>query len=211
MAQQLSVFDKQRHHSDKDFTCSIGKHDVVYITFRHNTWERFTSGEHISVYVGNKGLKFGDPKELKDTVPCFKLKAEKKGNEATKQSTRYVQIDGKKYPAIIEAVRSKCGSYDFPKPEEAKKSEATEYLKKIMEEAKPVVVSDEPIPEVYHNAVAEAFIQDVMYIIGTPSGVDTEVAIVRALEHIYTMPEVAPKTYGIRLLNTQDDKSKWEV
>ena len=114
---QLSIYDKLRHHSDKDFTCSIGKNDRIYITFRHNTWKRFTSTEYISVYIGKGGaLKFGDPKDTKMLAPCFKLQQGKAGNDDTRETTRYLQIEGKKYPAILEQVRRTAGSYDFPPP-----------------------------------------------------------------------------------------------
>ena len=112
---QLSIYDKLRHHSDKDFTCSIGKRDRIYITFRHGTWKRFTSTEYISVYIGKGGaLKFGDPKDTKMLAPCFKLQQGKAGNDDTRETTRYLQIEGKKYPAILEQVRRTAGSYDFP-------------------------------------------------------------------------------------------------
>jgi hypothetical protein len=112
---QLSIFEKQRHRSDKDFTCSIGKNSRVYITFRHKTWERFTSSDFISVYIGKNGaIKFGDPKDTKMLAPCFKLQQGKAGEEETRETTRYLQIEGKKYPAILEQVRRTAGSYDFP-------------------------------------------------------------------------------------------------
>ena len=112
---QLSIYDKLRHHSEKDFTCSIGKRDRIYITFRHETWKRFTSTEYISVYIGKGGaLKFGDPKDTKMLAPCFKLQQGKAGNDDTRETTRYLQIEGKKYPAILEQVRRTAGSYDFP-------------------------------------------------------------------------------------------------
>lgn len=112
---QLSIYDKLKHHSDKDFTCSIGKNDRIYITFRHNTWKRFTSTEYISVYLGKGGaLKFGDPKDTKMLAPCFKLQQGKAGNDDTRETTRYLQLEGKKYPAILEQVRRTAGSYDFP-------------------------------------------------------------------------------------------------
>lgn len=112
---QLSIYDKLKHHSDKDFTCSIGKHDRIYITFRHSTWKRFTSTDYISVYIGEGGaLKFGDPKDTKMLAPCFKLQQGKAGNDDTRETTRYLQIEGKKYPAILEQIRRTAGSYDFP-------------------------------------------------------------------------------------------------
>ena len=111
---QLSMFEKQRHHSHKDFTCSIGKHDVVYITFRNESWKRFTESDSITVLVKGGVLYFGDPtKDLK--APAFKMKKNAKGYESTRERTRYIQIEGKMHPGILEVVRAKAGSYDFPK------------------------------------------------------------------------------------------------
>ena len=130
---QLSIYDKLKHHSDKDFTCSIGKHDRIYITFRHNTWKRFTSTEYISVYLGKNGaIKFGDPKYTKMLAPCFKLQQGKAGNDDTRETTRYLQLEGKKYPAILEQIRRTAGSYDFPEVTEDPKITG----KKITEEMK---------------------------------------------------------------------------
>ena len=132
---QLSIYDKLRHHSDKDFTCSIGKHDRIYITFRHNTWKRFTSTEYISVYLGQNGaIKFGDPKDTKMLAPCFKLQQGKAGNDDTRETTRYLQLEGKKYPSILEQVRRTAGSYDFPPQKVITIEKVTE--KKITEEMK---------------------------------------------------------------------------
>ena len=125
---QLSMFEKQRHHSHKDFTCSIGKHDVVYITFRNESWKRFTKSDNITVLVKGGVLCFGDPtKDLK--APAFKMKKNAKGYESTRERTRYIQIEGKMHPGILEVVRAKAGSYDFPKveaKEEPKKITASE-------------------------------------------------------------------------------------
>lgn len=124
MSGQLSIYDKLRHHSDKDFTCSIGKRDRIYITFRHETWKRFTSTEYISVYIGKGGaIKFGDPKDTKMLAPCFKLQQGKAGDEKTRATTRYLQLEGKKYPAILEQIRRTAGSYDFPEVTEDPKNE----------------------------------------------------------------------------------------
>ena len=121
---QLSIYDKLRHHSDKDFTCSIGKRDRIYITFRHETWKRFTTTEYISVYIGKGGaIKFGDPKDTKVLAPCFKLQQGKAGDEETRATTRYLQLEGKKYPAILEQIRRTAGSYDFPEVTEDPKNE----------------------------------------------------------------------------------------
>ena len=126
---QLSMFEKQRHHSHKDFTCSIGKHDVVYITFRNESWKRFTESDNITVTVRDGVLRFGDPtKDLK--APAFKMKKNAKGYKSTVERTRYIQIEGKKHPGILEVVRAKAGSYDFPK--EQKKEEPRAEDKRII-------------------------------------------------------------------------------
>ena len=120
---QMSIFDKQRHHSHKDFTCSIGKHDVVYITFRNESWKRFTAGECITVVVKDGVLRFGDP--AKDTTaPAFKMKKNAKGHKSTVERTRYIQIEGKMHPAILDVVRAKAGSYDFPKEQKTEEPRA---------------------------------------------------------------------------------------
>ena len=138
MANQLSIFDKQRHHSHKDFTCSIGKHDVVYITFRNESWKRFTAGECITVVVKDGVLRFGDP--AKDTTaPAFKMKKNKKGYKSTVERTRYIQIEGKMHPAILDVVRAKAGSYDFPKQKEEVKEEPMIVPKSPSEEARAML------------------------------------------------------------------------
>lgn len=108
---QLSIFDKQRHRSDKDMTVSIGKGDTVYITFRHDSWKRFTQGDKIAVSVTNFKLTFGDPD--RDRGVAFKLASNKAGNPETIEHTRYIQICGKAWPALLEAARKMAGSYNF--------------------------------------------------------------------------------------------------
>lgn len=109
---QLSIFDKQRHFSNKDMTISIGKGDYIYITFRHDSWKRFTDLNRITVSVTNNRLSFGTPGT--DQGVSFKLKMTH-GNPETFEHTRYIQISGKAWPAILEAARNMAGSYDFDK------------------------------------------------------------------------------------------------
>lgn len=139
MANQLSIFDKQRHHSHKDFTCSIGKHEVVYITFRNESWRRFTESDSITVLVKGGVLCFGDPtKDLK--APAFKMKKNKKGYKSTVERTRYIQIEGKMHPGILEVVRQKAGSYDFPKQKEEPRAEEERIVpKSASEEARAML------------------------------------------------------------------------
>ena len=117
---QLSIFDKQRHRSDKDMTVSIGKGDTVYITFRHDSWKRFTQGDKIAVSVTNDTLSFGDPD--RDRGVAFKLASNKAGNPETIEHTRYIKFCGKAWPALLEAARKMAGSYNF---DEAPKLKAT--------------------------------------------------------------------------------------
>ena len=108
---QLSIFEKQKHYSKKDFTCSIGKYDMIYLTFRNNSWKRFTQSEKIAVYISSKGtLRFDDPVWGKGIV----LKMKKgTGHPDIVEKTRYVQISGKTWPNILAVVRNIVGSYDF--------------------------------------------------------------------------------------------------
>lgn len=108
---QLSIFEKQKHYSKKDFTCSIGKYDMIYLTFRNNSWKRFTQSDKIAVYISSKGtLRFDDPVWGKGIV----LKMKKgTGHPDIVEKTRYVQISGKTWPNILAVVRNIVGSYDF--------------------------------------------------------------------------------------------------
>lgn len=108
---QLSIFEKQKHYSKKDFTCSIGKYDMIYLTFRNNSWKRFTQSEKIAVYISSKGtLRFDDPVWDKGIV----LKMKKgTGHPDIVEKTRYVQISGKTWPNILAVARNIVGSYDF--------------------------------------------------------------------------------------------------
>lgn len=108
---QLSIFEKQKHYSKKDFTCSIGKYDMIYLTFRNNSWKRFTQSEKIAVYISSKGtLRFDDPVWGKGIVLKMKRGT---GHPDIVEKTRYVQISGKTWPNILAVVRNIVGSYDF--------------------------------------------------------------------------------------------------
>ena len=194
MSSQLSIYDKLRHHSDKDFTCSIGKADRIYITFRHETWKRFTSTEYISVYIGNAGaLKFGDPKNTKMLAPCFKLQQNKEGNEETKATTRYLQIEGKKYPAILDVVRRCAGSYDFP-PEPMSEEEKKKLTEKIAKELNAKIVEEPPKLRAYTEEEARAdaftvrrnqFKEDLKALTDGVESQEERIAIINALASLY--------------------------
>ena len=146
---QLSIFDKQRHRSDKDMTVSIGKGDTVYITFRHDSWKRFTQGDKIAVSVTNDTLSFGDPD--RDRGVIFKLASNKAGNPETIEHTRYIQIGGKAWPALLEAARKMVGSYNFDEGPKIKVTdpEQIEKLREAMAKAGPMKLEplEEEIPE----------------------------------------------------------------
>lgn len=149
---QLSVFDKQRHHSEKDMTVSIGKNEVIYITFRNDAWKLFTESEKIAVRVTARNtLTFGDPEKHDDGV-VFKLGRNKSGFPETTEHTRYLQIKGKVRPGLLDAARSMLGSIDLVEARrmkavkmrtvmslgltEEKKKEIKESLEKCCEEVK---------------------------------------------------------------------------
>ena len=112
---QLSIFEKQRHFSDKDLTVSVGKYDTIYITFRHDSWKRFTDSDYIAVAILDNVLIFRDP-DVCISWKSFKLK-QTHGNPETYEHTRYVQISGKAWPEFLKAARNMVGSFDFDEVE----------------------------------------------------------------------------------------------
>ena len=161
---QLSIFEKQRHHSHRDFTCSVGKLDMVYMTFRNYSWKRFTNKDEILIYVKDRVIKFADPVFAENGGAIFKLKKPEKGYPSTQESTRYVQINGKKYQAILEIVRRTAGSYDFPKAqtkdevkaEKAQLSEmSAEAIKSRMAQAKKNAPKPEELAEQFKPDLSE--------------------------------------------------------
>lgn len=161
---QLSIFEKQRHHSHRDFTCSVGKFDMVYMTFRNYSWKRFTNKDEILIYVKDRVIKFADPVFAENGGAIFKLKKPEKGYPSTQESTRYVQINGKKYRAILEIVRRTAGSYDFPKAqtkdevkaEKAQLSEmSAEAIKSRMAQAKKNAPKPEELAEQFKPDLSE--------------------------------------------------------
>ena len=124
---QLSIFDKQRHHSEKDMTVSIGKNEVIYITFRNDAWKLFTKSEKIAVSVKVKFLTFGDPEEHDNGV-VFKLGRNTSGFPETKEHTRYLQINGKAWPAFLDAARLMLGSIDLSEARYAQRVKAWKML-----------------------------------------------------------------------------------
>ena len=205
---QLSIYDKLKHYSDKDVTISIGKRDVVYITFRHDSWKHFTPSEYLNIAVEGNHIKFKDP-EASDAGVTLKLKKSNYGS-ANAETSRYIQIDGRKYPAILEIARRAQGSYNIPaqkkvdvmdfkpkKPEKVTSSQlAKEHgpdLDKLNEELKKtlseVLKSDklelraEPDPKL--KTVREQFMDDALALCQTATTSEERTAIYNALAVIY--------------------------
>ena len=123
---QLSIFEKQRHFSDKDLTISVGKYDTIYITFRHDSWKRFTDSDYIAIAIRDNVLVFSDP-YYEIGWKFFKLK-QTHGNPETYKHTRYVQISGKAWPEFLKAARNMVGSFNFDEVEKV-----DEEIKEILE------------------------------------------------------------------------------
>ena len=139
---QLTIFDKQKHYSKKDFTCSIGKYSMIYITFRNNSWKRFTASEKIAVYVNTAGkLTFADPDNSAGVV--LKLKTGT-GRQSIVENTRYLQISGRSWPGILKAATDTVGSFDFADEETEQHPTASEHAvelvntKKLMNTKEPM-------------------------------------------------------------------------
>lgn len=156
---QLSIFEKQRHFSDKDFTCSVGKYNTIYITFRHDSWKRFTSSNKIAVYIEHDCLIFADP-DKKPTAPSFALK-QTHGDPETTEHTRYLQISGKARPGFLKAALNMVGSFNFDDAPTIKNvsEEDIEKLKELLANAGPTKFElvKEPVPKGFievHGAAA---------------------------------------------------------
>ena len=150
---QLSIFEKQRHYSTKDFTCSVGKYDYIYITFRNHSWKRFTSSDKISVEIKNNVLVFGDP-EKHPLARTYKLRRTR-GDIETTEHTRYLQISGKAWPAFLEAARNMSGSFSFDEVPTIKNvsDEDIEKLKELLANSGPTKL------EVVRDTVPKGFIE----------------------------------------------------
>lgn len=56
---QRTIFEKLRHHSDKDFTVAIGKGEEIYFTFRNDVWKNYTTTDYLAIdIVDGCRLKF---------------------------------------------------------------------------------------------------------------------------------------------------------
>lgn len=115
---QMTIFDKQRHFSNKDVTISVGKHSVVYVTFRNNSWTRITSNDFMCVSVENGKIKFFDGNALKGKR--YKLKQ----NKST--PCRYMQIT--QFPEVLEIAERTAGSYDIPELPRETRDDSTSKL-----------------------------------------------------------------------------------
>lgn len=128
---QLSLFEKQRHHSKKDVTISIGKGDIIYITFRRDSWKIFTSTDKISVSVLNDVLHFDNP-----VMPgvVFTLTQADGGNPETVEHTRYLQINGKAWRSMFEAASHMRGDWSLDDIVRGGKAIKTEKIESIPDE-----------------------------------------------------------------------------
>lgn len=117
---QLSLFEKRKNYSNKDVSVMIGKSNIIYFTFRNNSWKKFTNSEYIRIWVEKGKLKLGDGEVVTDLGRKFKLTI----NEQNKnpELCRYVKIVGRKMPEVLEICERINGkSYDLT-PEKSESS-----------------------------------------------------------------------------------------
>lgn len=201
---QLSIFEKQKHFSDKDFTCSIGKLDVIYITFRNDSWLRFTNSEKINIRVEGRVLKFDDPATTKQRGGVFKLREAKHIDSDVLRHTRYVQINGKKWPGILEVVQRTAGSYDFPKKDEPTTSEElAEKYKPDLSQLAEIKASDRtPLRALDRSdmTLAERFMADARELLAYATTSEERIEIYKTLEAVYRLK-----------CQTTIPPSKWDI
>jgi len=190
---QLSIYDKLKHFSDKDLTCSIGQKDSVDIVFRHDSWHQFTSSEHIAVYIGKTGkLKFDDPENKKGVI--YKLKKSKVGTPSIAEHTRYLRINGQAHPELLEAAKRMIGDYNIPKKDEgiAPQSVTVEEVREAMTKEPPKL---DTIDESMDN-----FRADAIAFLGMAQSPEERVEIWKTLAAIYGKRDVY-----------EDKPGKWNV
>lgn len=233
---QLSIYDKQRHFSDKDFTCSIGKYNKIYLTFRNYSWLRFTKSEKMAIYIGKSGaLRFDDPEKGIGLV--LKMKTSPKDSEAAK-STRYVQLSGEAYPRILEVVRRLAGSYNFPdqpkdvdgvvvttdpKPDIVKEDLA-KFTALTMKKHRPDKVTSEELAEAFKPCMDQLvvktdddirrdnFLADAARLTSMATSTEERTAIYNALAAVYGGNASKPsKVIPMPKEETEEERKKWEV
>ena len=107
---QLSIYSRQKHHSKKDVTISIGQNDRVNITFRNESWKQITDNDYIRIWAVNGCLKFGDGLKEK------RGKKYKLFMSAKCTTARYIHFTREIMPdafAIIERNLGHKDSYSF--------------------------------------------------------------------------------------------------
>lgn len=229
---QLTMWDKQKHYSKKDFTCSIGKYDMIYFTFRNNSWKRFTLSDKIAVYISEKGtLRFDDPVWGKGII----LKMKKgTGHPEIVETTRYVQLSGKTWPNILEIVRRFAGSYNFTedtssntdlivtpadKEDEASadriKEELREFTEKTYKKHNPDKITSEELAEKYKPNTAELlpaqkapldrFMDAALALLQMAKSNEERVAIYNALAAVYGQQEPELKETFVKMPKASSD------
>lgn len=180
---QVSIFDKQRHYSDKDITISIGAHDCVYITLRNKCWERLTTDpDYIRVWAEKGTICFGSPNNKKG-------KAYKLSKKRTIDN-RYVVVTADN--AVMEAAKAKAGSYDVPKKEveqiigarNSSKFDDDLILSCPTVKNEPCEVK-EPAPEPCTNVVANSPASDLASMLALVNTEAERIEVIKAFGKIY--------------------------
>lgn len=102
---QLSIYSRQKHHSNKDVTISIGQDERVHITFRNSCWTHITKDEYIRIYANNGKLVFDDSASKKGKK--YKLFVSTKT-----PTTRYVDFKKNALPECYAVIERKLGAHD---------------------------------------------------------------------------------------------------
>ena len=198
---QLSIYDKLKHFSDKDLTCSIGQKDSVDIVFRHDSWHQFTSSEHIAVYIGKTGkLKFDEPDKKKGVI--YKLKKSNVGTPDIAEHTRYLRINGQAHPELLDAAQKMIGDYNIPRikcedvkepDDRAPKSVTLEEVRKAMGKPSKIVLES-------RDTKRDDFRADALVFLNMAQSPEERVEIWKTLASVYGKREVY-----------EDKPGKWNI
>ena len=149
---QLSIYSRQKHHSNKDVTISIGQNDRVNITFRNNSWQEITDNDYIRIWAVNGCLKFGDGLKEK------RGKKYKLFMSAKCPTTRYVNFKSYVMPEAFKIIERNLGhkdaySFDLAELEESAPCEKTNITN--------LVYSHDPVGDIIPENVPRDAIKDV--------------------------------------------------
>ena len=203
---QISIFDKKQHRTHNDVTISVGQNNIVFITFRNESWLRFTDSEYIRVWTAHNKLKFGNGLTCKRGRK-YKLVINQKNKNA--EAYRYIKITGHAMPEVLAIAEKSAGSYNLPPRETTPEPEnvgliedlTKAYIRKqidpitseeLAEKFKPEIAQLRAEPDPKYKTIREQFMDDALALCQTATSTEERTAIYNALATVYGAADPRP-------------------